>query len=167
MKTRLIFGSLLLLTACTGAPDEHQTVIRLQYRQSDIQRQFDTLYRHQQTMLTDSSLAFNGLLEQAWAQCHDSSRTDSITQDVLSSMYLINSTGVYDCVTNTVFHFPGGTVCASGVFNLVPGSGIAPDHDFPITGGSGSFRNIYGTYTRHYEAADSTYYVTLGYRKQR
>jgi hypothetical protein len=74
-------------------------------------------------------------------------------------MYLDTTSGVYDCVTNTTFRFPGGSIAAAGVFNLTPGDTIAPDHDFPIIGGSGVYRNSYGTYTRRYE--NGVYHVKL------
>lgn len=168
MKTLYAAGSLFfLLASCTGTPGTQETLIRLQYQQRNIQKQFDTLYGKQQSSFisgSDTVTAYNGLLEQAFAMCQDSSSTDTIIQDVLSSMYFNTKTGLYDCVTSTVFHFPAGSITANGVFFMAPGTDIAPDHDFPITGGSGSYRNIYGTYTRQYRAADSTYHVTLRYR---
>jgi len=155
MKYLLLFVfSLLLFTACK--PPHSETTISLQYTQPDIQKQFDTLYNHQQT---DSGF-YNGLLEQALAICHDSVHEDrKITQDVFSSMYLNFATRQYDCVTTTVFSFPDGTISANGIFQLQPDATIAPDHDFPITGGSKAYQNIAGTYTRVYK--NGVYYVKL------
>lgn len=155
MKHTIVFACiLLLLQACK--PSHPETVISLQYTQSDIQKQFDTLYHHQQT---DSGL-YNGLLEQALAVCHDSlSKNRPITQDVFSSMYLNFATKQYDCVTTTIFSFPDGTISANGIFQLEPNATIAPDHDFPITGGAKAYQNITGTYTRVYK--DGVYYVKL------
>lgn len=179
MKTNstlcLLCGCLLtiVLAACTTAYQEtaavHKTptVVRLRYYQHNIVKQFDTLYNKQQTRYpsgNDSGTTYTGLIEQALAYCHDSTGADSGTQDVMSSMYLNPAAGMYDCVTTTVFRFANGTISAMGVFQLQPGSGIAPDHDFPITGGSGAYRDIHGTYTRHYNPGDTTYYVELSYR---
>lgn len=156
MKQNLLISVLLMLASC--GQHKQPTVISLSYKQSDIQRQFDTLYNKQQT---DTGV-YTGFMEQALAHCHGNE--DTVTQDVLSSMYLNQQTGNYDCVTTTTFQFPDGSITAMGIFNLVPGSGIAPDHDFPITGGSAAYRNIYGTYTRKYK--DSVYYVVLQYYKR-
>lgn len=145
---------LLLLMAYK--PSNKETVISLQYTQSDIQKQFDTLYHNQQT---DTGL-YNGFLEQALAVCHDSAHAkETITQDVFSSIYLNFGTKQYDCVTTTVFSFPDGTITANGIFQLEPNATIAPNHDFPITGGSKAYKNITGTYTRVYE--NGVYRVTL------
>lgn len=154
---------LLLFAACTTP--EKETVIKLHYVQADIQKAFDTLYDNQQAKVFvqgDSIITYSGYLEQALAHCHTEKDTGPVTQDVLSSMNLNLQTGSYDCITNTTFQFPGGTITANGIFNMVPGTTIAPDHDFPITGGSGVYKNIYGTYTRHY--ADSVYQVTLTFK---
>lgn len=167
MKTNPILCAALLLLAACGTQQEVQTakktshhVIYLSYVQANIQKNFDTLYHKQ----TDSGI-YIGLLEQAYATCHDSANaTAIITQDVLSSMYLNRSTHQYDCVTTTTFQFADGTIAANGVFNLVPGSSIAPDHDFPITGGSGAYAHIHGTYTRQYR--DSVYRVVLTYEER-
>lgn len=168
MKTKqILLPALLLLAACGSQPvaqPEAQTqkeathhVIHLSYVQTNIQKDFDTLYHKQ----TDSGI-YIGFIEQAYATCRDSADTAAaITQDVISSMYLNRSTRQYDCVTTTTFQFPDGTIAANGVFNLVPGSSIAPDHDFPITGGSGAYAHVHGTYTRQYR--DSVYHVVLTY----
>ncbi|OCX53742.1 hypothetical protein BEL04_05490 [Mucilaginibacter sp. PPCGB 2223] len=158
-KTFCVICAALLLVACK----QHGTgpyVISLSYQNSDIRKQFDTLYSKQQA----SPGIYKGFTEQALAICHDSTpRKDTITQDVFSSMYLNPFTNRYDCVTTTTFRFADGTICAMGVFNLTPGDTIAPDHDFPITGGSATYRNIYGTYTRKY--INGIYHVGLRYYK--
>ena len=146
----LLSAALLALAAC--APESR--TIRLTYRQHDIQKQFDTLYNGQQT----GEGFYKGFLEQALATCHGE-QDSAIRQDVLSSMYLDTSANIYHCITNTVFSFPGGTVNASGVFNMVPGDTIAPDHDFPVTGGSAGFAGVSGRYTRRYNGG--VYYVEL------
>jgi hypothetical protein len=156
MKIILSACAVLLFVACRQDHRSAPVIVSLHYRQADIQHQFDTLYNYQQT--TDS--VYTGLTEQALAPCHG--RPDSITQDVFSSMYLNRYTGKYDCTTTTTFQFPDGIITAVGVFNLTPGSGIAPDHDFPITGGAGAYAGITGTYTRKYR--DSVYHVELRYR---
>lgn len=103
-----------------------------------------------------------GIIEQASANCFDSAtRNQTCIQDVLSSMYLDTTHKLYNSVTTTVFHLPGGDITAVGMFKLPLGDTIPPDHDFPIVGGSGIYANIYGTYTRHYR--DSIYYVRLQY----
>jgi hypothetical protein len=153
MKYFLLAG-ILLLAACK----RQDKIIELQYTGADIQKQFDTLYNHQQA---DSGL-YNGFTEQALATCHYVSDTaKTITQDVFSSMYLHFKTGLYDCVTTTTFQFPDGSIEAAGIFNLTPGATIAPDHDFPIIGGSGAYSNISGTYTRVYK--NNVYHVVLRY----
>ena len=153
----LVTFCFLFFTACR--PSRRETVISLQYTQSDIQKQFDTLYNNQQT---DTGL-YNGFLEQALALCHDSiDEKKPITQDVFSSMYLNFGTKQYDCVTTTVFSFPDGTISANGIFQLEPNATIAPNHDFPIIGGSKAYKNITGTYTRVYK--NGVYYVTLRFR---
>ncbi len=152
---------LMLCAACGESTHPKPELITLTYTQSDIQKQFDTLYHGQQA----KAGVYAGLLEQALAVCHNvSARDQQVTQDVYSSMYLNLKSGNYDCVTTTTFQFPDGTITATGVFNLVPGATIAPDHDFPITGGSAAYQNIYGTYTRKYK--DSVYHVELRYYKQ-
>jgi hypothetical protein len=156
MKTLFAISILLVFTACQRHPDRQPTVISLTYTQHDIQKTFDTLYNYQQA----SPGVYTGLLEQALAHCYTKAGSKSvITQDVFSSMYLNDSTNQYDCVTTTTFRFPKGTIAATGVFNLIPGDTIAPDHDFPITGGSAEYRDVYGTYTRKY--VDGVYYVKL------
>jgi hypothetical protein len=160
MKTKLIIGTLLLCSACGRYNHSKPTVVAFNYRQNDIQKSFDTLYHHQQT----SSGLYMGFIEQALAICPGTtSHKDTITQDVLSSMYLNLYTGNYDCVTTTTFCFEDGNISAAGMFHLAPGDTIAPDHDFPITGGSGAYHNIYGTYTRKYK--DGVYHVELRYDK--
>lgn len=139
---------------CLAACGPRSRTIRLTYRQHDIQKQFDTLYNKQQT----SEGIYKGFLEQALAVCHRE-QDSAIRQDVLSSMYLDTSTNRYNCITNTVFSFPEGTVIASGVFSMAPGDTIAPDHDFPVTGGSAGFAGVSGRYTRRYEGG--VYYVEL------
>ena len=161
MRTTLMVAAILFcFAACRQTMDQKPVVIALTYQQTDIQRQFDTLFNYQQSMPN----VYTGMMEQALANCHDRNPADSITQDVLSSMYLNNTTHVYDCVTTTVFSFADGTITAMGVFNMIPGSNIAPDHNFPITGGSGAYEHVYGTYTRKYR--DSVYHVELKYFKR-
>jgi hypothetical protein len=165
MKTIIVLSitiavlSITMIFAACGlgrGPEPSVTVIRLTYKQGDIQKAFDTLYNYRQ----QSPGVYNGFIEQALATCHDAAAPNkAITQDVFSSMYLDTTSGVYDCVTNTTFRFPGGTIAAAGVFNLTPGSTIAPDHDFPIIGGSGAYKNTYGTYTRKYR--NGVYHVKL------
>lgn len=159
MKTQFSAVLLLLLTACAGHSGRKPVTISLTYEQVDIQKTFDTLYNYGQYQPG----VYTGLTEQALAGCHLESSKGPITQDVFSSMYLDTTTKVYDCVTTTTFRFPDGTIVASGVFNLVPGATIAPDHDFPITGGSGRYSHIYGTYTRKY--LNGVYYVKLRFYK--
>jgi len=160
MKTFCIICAVLLFSACKQHHASTPYVISLHYQGSDIQKQFDTLYRKQMA----SPGIYKGFTEQALAICHDSvTNKDTITQDVFSSMYLNAFTNRYDCVTSTTFRFADGTICATGVFNLTPGDTIAPNHDFPITGGSAAYRNIYGTYTRKY--VNGTYHVELRYHK--
>ncbi len=161
MRTFIIAMVLLLGIAACHQPQQQQptrsgpALLVLDYTRHDIQLQFDTLYNHQQT----KPGIYNGLLEQALAFGHFGG--DTVVQDVFSSMYLNFTTGVYDCVTTTTFTFPDGIITAAGVFNLTPGDTIAPDHDFPITGGSGAYQHIYGTYTRKYQ--DGVYRVELRY----
>lgn len=143
-------AALMALTAC--AP--RSRTLKLTYRQHDIQKQFDTLYNGQQT----SAGFYKGFLEQALATCHHE-KDSAVRQDVLSSMYLDTSTNRYNCITSTVFSFPEGTVTASGVFSMTPGDTIAPDHDFPVTGGSAGYAGVSGRYTRKYEGG--VYYVEL------
>ena len=159
MKTRLIIGIILLCSACRPHNHPDPNIISLSYEQDDIQRSFDTLYQQQQT----TSGLYMGFIEQALAISPRTKHKDTITQDVLSSMYLNRYTGNYDCVTTTTFCFKDGNISAIGMFHMVPGDTIAPDHDFPITGGSGAYRNIYGTYTRKYK--DGVYHVKLRYDK--
>ena len=158
MKTILtIAGALLLFSACRQH-DRKPSLISLTYTQPNIQKEFDTLYNNQLTVPN----VYTGFIEQALANCQDSTgRLDSVTQDVFSSMYLDTTTHMYDCITTTVFRLPDGTISATGVFVMAPGTTIAPDHDFPITGGSGAYSHIYGTYTRKYR--DSVYHVELKY----
>jgi hypothetical protein len=161
MKLFFPFGFLLLLTACSEHKPE-PTVIHLTYEQADIQKAFDTLYNYRQ----QSPGIYDGFVEQALANCHDASAPKkAITQDVFSSFYLDTTSGVYDCVTTTTFRFPEGTIAATGVFNLTPGDTIAPDHDFPIIGGSAAFKNVYGTYTRSYR--NGIYHVKLRIYKRK
>jgi hypothetical protein len=164
MKT--VFAIVVLLvafTACNSQRGRKPVEISLTYRQNngDIQKSFDTLYDNQQV----KSGIYLGFMEQALAHCHyrNHSKKTAI-QDVVSSMYFNKRAGVYDCVTTTTFRFPDGTITATGVFNLVPGSTIAPDHDFPITGGTGRYRNTYGTYTRNY--SKGVYHVKLFFYKR-
>ena len=160
MKPILVICTILLFSACQQHKHPDLATIALTYQQTDIQKQFDTLYNYQ---LADSGV-YKGLIEQALAICHDSTgKGGTITQDVFSSMYLNLSSGRYDCVTTTVFQLPDGTISATGVFNLTPGDTIAPNHDFPITGGSGAYRHVFGTYTRKYE--NGVYRVALRYYK--
>lgn len=159
MRTILIICiALLTFSACQQHTAPTLTTIQLFYRQTDIQNQFDTLYDHQQA---DSGV-YKGLIEQALATCHDSTgQTGNITQDVFSSMYYNLLSKRYDCTTTTVFQLPDGTISAIGLFNLTPGDTIAPDHDFPITGGSGTYHHVSGTYTRKYR--EGIYHVVLSY----
>ncbi|WP_259068090.1 hypothetical protein HDF24_17855 [Mucilaginibacter sp. X4EP1] len=160
MKNVLAICLMLIFSACWRHKVSNVTVISLSYRQKDIQKEFDTLYNHQK----NKHGAYKGIIEQALAVCHnDEDRADTATQDVFSSMYLNHHTGQYDCVTTTTFKFPNGSISATGVFNLKPGDTIAPDHDFPIIGGSAAFSNIYGTYTRKYQ--NGIYHVELRYFK--
>ena len=160
MKILPIICAMLIFSACTRSKHSTPAVIKLTYQQTDIQKQFDTLYNHQQA---DSGI-YSGLIEQALAICHDSAgKGGAITQDVFSSMYYNLHSKQYDCVTTTVFQLPDGTISAIGLFNLTPGDTIAPDHDFPVTGGSGAYHHISGTYTRKY--SDGVYHVTLSYYK--
>lgn len=161
MKPILTIACALLLFSACRQHDAKPDIISLTYTQPNIQKQFDTLYNYQ---LTEPQV-YTGLTEQALANCHDSSgRLDSVTQDVFSSMYLDTTTHIYDCITTTVFRLPNGTISATGVFVMAPGTTIAPDHDFPIIGGSGAYSNIYGTYTRKYR--DSVYHVELKYYRR-
>lgn len=161
MKPIIVICTILItLAACTQHKHPNPAVIELTYQQTDIQKQFDTLYNHQQA---DSGV-YSGLIEQALAVCHDSTgKGGAITQDVFSSMYYNLNSKRYDCVTTTVFQLPDGTISAIGLFNLTPGDTIAPDHDFPVTGGSGAYHHISGTYTRKY--SDGVYHVKLSYYK--
>lgn len=160
MKVFFTIG-ILLLCACSQPRHPEPVVIRLYYTQHDIQKDFDTLYHNRQ----QSPGLYSGFIEQALASCHrDSALADTVTQDVLSSMYLDTGSNQYDCVTTTTFRFKDGSIAATGVFNLKPGDTIAPDHDFPITGGSAAYRNIYGTYTRTYR--NGIYHVELRYVKR-
>lgn len=160
MKIISLFFLLILVAACAQRKVQPVT-LSFSYQQPAIQKQFDTLYNNQQT----ASGLYKGFLEQALAVCQSNTPgKDSITQDVFSSMYLNLNSGKYDCVTTTVFNFPDGTIAAMGLFQLMPGDTIAPDHDFPITGGSGAYSNIYGSYTRQYR--NGTYHVSLQYRKR-
>lgn len=163
MKSIAILSILFLCLWSCNTPQKPQlTTIKLHYNQSDIRKKFDTLYNYQKT---DSGI-YDGLLEQALAICFAGDNIkDTITQDVFSSMYLNSFTGRYDCVTTTTFQFPDGNISATGIFNLSPGDTIAPDHDFPITGGSAAYRNIYGTYTRKYR--NGVYNVELRYYKNK
>lgn len=155
----IITGTLLLLAACRQEATP-PTVVSLTYTQQDIQKQFDTLYDHQQT----EAGVYKGITEQALAICHDSADNKAVSiQNVFSSMYLNLHSGNYDCVTTTVFQFPAGSITATGVFKLTPGDTIAPDHDFPITGGAGAYTNVYGTYTRKYN--NGVYRVRLQFYK--
>ena len=103
---------LLALAACKQQKDSNPTIIKLTYQQTDIQKQFDTLYNHQQV----NSGVYSGLIEQALAICHDSTgKGEAITQDVFSSMYYNLHSQHYDCVTTTVFQLPDGSISyASG-----------------------------------------------------
>jgi len=162
MKTIFIMlaGTAVLLYSCNSSPSQRQ-VIEYSYTTADIQKQFDTLYNYKQVYsISARDTASLGFVEQALAICHSSSGD---TSTVLSSMYLNHFSGNYDCVTNTVFTLPGGTVTANGIFTMPPGDTIAPNHDFPITGGSGRYRHIYGTYTRQY--VNGVYHVKLEYYK--
>lgn len=151
-------AALLVLAACNTGNTSADKVIRLSYTEPYIQKQMDTLFDQQQA----TPGVYKGLTEQALAMCQGA---DTATQDVFSSMCLNHWTSVYDCVTTTVFRFGNGTIAATGVFNLTPGDTIAPDHDFPITGGSGAYKDISGTYTRHYR--NGVYHVELRYFKLR
>lgn len=157
MRSILVICTILIFSACQQR--KVPSTIILTYQDPEIRKQFDTLYNHQQT---DSGV-YKGLIEQALAISVDSISGDTTTQDVLSSMYLNAFTGRYDCVTTTVFRLPHGTISAAGVFILTPGDTIAPDHDFPITGGSGAYSHVLGTYTRKYR--DGIYHVVLSYHK--
>lgn len=160
MKTKLTIGILLLCAACVRNDHSKPAIITLSYGQADIQKSFDTLFDNQQA----SPGIYKGMIEQALAICPGTAaHKDTITQDVLSSMYLNHYTGAYDCVTTTTFCFKDGNISAMGLFHLTPGDTIAPNHDFPITGGSGAYRNIYGTYTRTYK--EGVYHVALRYYK--
>jgi len=160
MKINFAVIAIALMFSSCGHHETKPTVISLTYTQADIQKQFDTLYNHQQF----KPGIYSGLIEQALAGCHpDSTSVDTIVQDVFSSMYLNQKSGVYDCITNTTFKFRDGTISAAGVFNLTPGDTIAPNHNFPITGGSAAYRDIFGTYTRQYK--NGLYYVKLKYYK--
>ncbi len=155
MRSFLVICTILILSACQQR--KGAAIIMLSYQGSEIRKQFDTLYNYQQA---DSGV-YKGLLEQALAISIDSLSGDTITQDVFSSMYLNAFTGRYDCVTTTVFRLPHGSISAAGVFILTPGDTIAPDHDFPITGGSGAYRDVFGRYTRKYR--HGIYEVALRY----
>jgi len=153
----------IFLHACNSNRTQRQ-IIEYTYTNSDIQKQFDTLYSYRQiySISTHDTVSL-GFVEQALAECHNSNGDTNTVQNVLSSMYLNHFSGNYDCVTSTVFTLPGGTITANGIFTMLPGDTIAPDHDFPITGGSGGYRHIYGTYTRQYE--NGVYHVKLEYYK--
>lgn len=158
MKITSLFFLLVLVAGC-GQREVQPITLSLSYQQPAIQNQFDTLYNNQQT----ASGFYKGFIEQALAVCiSDPPGKDTVTQDVFSSMYLNLNSGKYDCVTTTVFNFPDGTIAAMGLFHLIPGDTIAPDHDFPITGGSGVYSNIHGRYTRQYR--NGTYHVSLNYK---
>jgi len=160
MKINFVVIAIVLMLAACGRHETKPTVISLTYTQADIQKQFDTLYNHQQF----KPGIYSGLIEQALAGCHrDSTNADTIVQDVFSSMYLNQKSGVYDCITNTTFKFRDGTISAAGIFNLTPGDIIAPNHNFPITGGSAAYHDIFGTYTRQYK--NGVYHVELKYYK--
>lgn len=160
MRTIFIITGILLFFAACRQEGTPSTVISLTYTQNDIQKQFDTLYDHQQT----AAGVYKGITEQALAICHDSANaTVTSLQNVFSSMYLNQQSGNYDCVTTTVFQFREGSITATGVFKLTPGDTIAPDHDFPITGGAGIYTNVYGTYTRKY--SNGVYRVKLQFYK--
>lgn len=167
MKTVISFLSIavvLVLYSFSSIKSTPAKVIKLTYRGYDIQKEFDTLYSHQQIYsISTGDTAYIGFVEQALAICHSTNGDSNMVQNVLSSMYLNHFTGNYDCVTSTVFTLPGGTITANGIFVLVPGDTIAPNHDFPITGGTGMYRHIYGTYTRKY--VNGVYNVELEYRK--
>jgi hypothetical protein len=162
MKILFSIGMLLAVIGCQSKRGQFPTVISLTYNQFGIQKSFDTLYSNEQS----APGVYSGLIEQALAHClYKGDSANKVTQDVFSSMYLNDSTNQYDCVTTTTFRFPDGTISATGVFNLVPGDTIAPDHDFPITGGSGKYRDSYGTYTRKYK--NGVYNVKLQFYKTR
>ncbi len=160
MKIIFAICLMLLFSACWRHKVSNVTVISLSYHQKDIQKELDTLYNYQKNRRG----AYKGIIEQALAVCHrDEDLADTVTQDVFSSMYLNHRTGQYDCVTTTTFKFHDGSISAAGIFNLIPGDTIAPNHDFPISGGSAAYRNIYGTYTRTYQ--NGIYHVELRYFK--
>lgn len=147
-------------TACTHNP----RVIHLTYNNADISKQLDSITTAK-PVLVSGQLVSTGIIEQASATCFDSaSHNKSCIQDVLSSMYIDTTHKLYNCVTTTVFHLPGGDITATGMFKLPLDDNTPPDSDFAIVGGSGVYANIYGTYTRQYR--DSVYHVTLKYYEQ-
>jgi len=158
MKQWLAAGVISFLFAC-NAPKHPGPVLRsFRYSQAEIRRNFDTLYNYRQT----ASGFYQGFLEQALAPCHEPGKESlPVTQDVFSSMYLNELTNQYDCLTHTVFRLPDGNIMATGIFEMTPGASVAPDHDFPITGGSGAYAGIQGTYTRKYK--DGIYHIQLRY----
>lgn len=145
------------VTACTN----NASIIHLTYTGADISKQLDSITTTKPVTLKGMAVS-QGIIEQASATCFDSaSHNKSCMQDVLSSMYIDTTHKLYNCVTTTVFHLPGGDITAIGMFKLPLGDNTPPNNDFPIVGGSGIYTNIYGTYTRHY--TDSVYHVTLRY----
>ncbi len=174
MKTSLQFiialACISLFCSCAPSNSSNPKTINLKYwpnslKRHDIDVSFDTLHNGNDTIRykhNGSRVYSNGYLEQALAYCYDSANKETATQDVFSSMYMNPESNLYDCITNTTFHFVDGDIIASGIFHLVPGNdSLPPDHDFPIIGGSGSYANIYGTYTRRYR--DTVFYVQLKY----
>lgn len=65
-NTLIICTALIVLSACGQLENSNSTVISLSYEQTDIQKQFDTLYNYQQTSMG----AYKGFIEQALAICH-------------------------------------------------------------------------------------------------
>jgi hypothetical protein len=162
LHTRLIIcGLFVLLAACnTNTP----TTVYLTYTNHNISKELDSMNSNRPITLKSGMMLSMGIVEQASANCFDSAtHAQTCVQDVLSSMYLDTAKQVYNCVTTTVFHLPGGDITAIGMFKLPLGDTIPPDHDFPIVGGSGVYANIYGTYTRHYR--DTVYHVVLRYMR--
>jgi hypothetical protein len=151
----------LLLPACSSPAASVPQVINISYTNNNIQKQFDTLYNNQAVPGKGSSAIYKGFIEQASAICYDSADNRVGMQDVVSSMYLDTVTKKYNCVTTTVFRLKDGDITALGLFKLVPGDTIAPNHNFPITGGTGIYANSYGTYTRQY--INGVYRVQLKY----
>ncbi len=160
LHTAAGFCVAVLVTACTG----NARILTLTYSNQNISKQLDSTSNNQPVTINGQPLSA-GIIEQASATCYDSAtRNKTCMQDVLSSMYLDTSAKLYNCVTTTVFHLPGGDITAIGMFKLPLGDTIPPDHNFPIVGGSGVYANIYGTYTRHYR--DTIYQVRLKYYRQ-